>query len=469
MAFYLYARFHIDRESWPDFSDTLGWQQIKLLRSRNSSTDKLSYSAQNLAIKTAFHDHKINLKSWTHLGRKAGCQLGEALDVPDAQIRRLGHWDTSRMTKHYSSGIARQAARMLAGHGSEAGNYYLSRESVIPSESLRRQIFPLIEESLEYIYNLSDDDQDLAAQAFLKVLDWFRTIILQDAVELRRLYPNSPLWSHAPFNTPGFHAFEMRLEREKKTSDLPKALQLKQLMPEVANQIQGIKEFMSNEFEDVIRNQQQLEIITDRIENKISGITNRLISVEIFTEQLSSGEIKWITHLSNAGNCDKANDSSSQRINPDRSLLLTSNTAVVGPSNPDAIASPSDNIDEDQQIPEYEINNSLQTVEEMWEEWDQGLVNGSNETRSPSIRYLEEKYGTAWRLTDRKRKRFSRRKLFIQRLQLISKNLDLCEVAAARKLENWRRSEDISLDRLQKTLQANPHQWGQGDVKLSDW
>jgi hypothetical protein len=82
------------------------------------------------------------------------------------------------MNKHYSSGIARQAARMLTDHGSEAGNYYLSRESVISPESLRRQIFPLIEKSLEYIYNLSDDDQDLAAQAFLKVLDWFRTIIL---------------------------------------------------------------------------------------------------------------------------------------------------------------------------------------------------------------------------------------------------------------------------------------------------
>jgi Centromere DNA-binding protein complex CBF3 subunit, domain 2 len=91
MAFYLFLRFNVDREPWPDFSDMLGWQKIKLLRNRISSTKKLSYSAQNLAIKTAFQDHQINLKSWTHLGRKAGCQFGEALDVPDAQIRRLGH------------------------------------------------------------------------------------------------------------------------------------------------------------------------------------------------------------------------------------------------------------------------------------------------------------------------------------------------------------------------------------------
>ena len=136
MAFYLFLRFQIICETWPEFSN-IGWQEIKLLHSRTDPKKKLSYSAQNLAIKTAFLDHDIKLKSWTYLGTKAGCQLGEALDVPDAQIRRLGHWDTSRMSRHYSSGIARQAARMLAGHGSEAGNYYLSRESADPPEELR--------------------------------------------------------------------------------------------------------------------------------------------------------------------------------------------------------------------------------------------------------------------------------------------------------------------------------------------
>ena len=137
MAFYLFLRFHVANEPWPVFADMVRWQKIKLLRTRDDPTKKLSYHAQNLAIKNCFRDHNINLTSWTHLGRKAGCQLGEALDVPDAQIRRLGHWDISRMARHYSSGIARQAARMLAGHGSEAGNYYLSRESINPSESLR--------------------------------------------------------------------------------------------------------------------------------------------------------------------------------------------------------------------------------------------------------------------------------------------------------------------------------------------
>jgi len=45
------------------------------------------------------------------------------MDVPDAQMRRLGRWDHSRMTQHYSTGLPRQGARMLAEHGREPGMF----------------------------------------------------------------------------------------------------------------------------------------------------------------------------------------------------------------------------------------------------------------------------------------------------------------------------------------------------------
>jgi len=480
MAFYLFLRFQVAQEPWPDFSDTIEWQKIKLLRGRIDPKKKLSYSAQNLAIKTAFLHHHIKLKNWTHLGRKAGCQLGEALDVPDAQIRRLGHWDTSRIARHYSSGIAKQGARMLAGHGSEAGNYYLSRESVDPTESLRRKVFPRIEESLEYIYSQSDDQQDLAAQAYLKVLDWFRTILLQDAVELRRFYPNSPLWSHAPFNTLEFRDFELQLEGTKKSNDLPIELQFKQLMPEVANQIQGMKEMMFNELAGLVSNQQQLGQVTNRIGNQVSEVIERLIPIEGFTGRFVKGDFTWITHLSNTErNCGSINNSSTQLINSldicgHSSLISVGPTATTVPSllnsDTDTPLPLSNRINQEgQNIPKYDVNNNLNTVGEMWKEWDQGLECESSGIRSPSIHYLEETYGTAWRVSDRSRKRFSRRKLFIQQLQSISKNLNIPEAVVAQKMESWRRYKNWSLNKLQKTLQINSNQWGEGDVELLNW
>ena len=471
MAFYLFLRFQVAHEPWPDFSD-IGWQEIKLLRSRTDPKKKLSYSAQNLAIKTAFLDHHIKLESWTHLGRKAGCQLGEALDVPDAQIRRLGHWDTSRMSRHYSSGIARQAARMLAGHGSEAGNYYLSRESVDPPEELRQQIFPRIEESLAYVCSQSEGRQDLAAQAYLKVLDWFRTVLLQDAVELRRFYPDSLLWSHAPFTTPQFRNFELRLESTKRASDLPMELQFKQLMPEVANQMQRMKEIMFNEFGSLTGNQKQLEEAIDRVDAQISA---RLTPIEAFAGRFARGEFKWITHLINPEGSSHAHDSTCQPIGGldtcNRSPLVSSDPIAVplASSNTDVITLPPNGADAGEKIPQYEVNNNLSTVSEMWEEWDQGLIDNNSGTRLPPIRRLEEEHGTGWRIGERRSKRFSRRKLFIERLQAISKNLGLPEASVAEKMENWRRSKKISLDKLQKTLQQNPNQWSEGDVELLRW
>ena len=123
----------------------------------------MTYQAHNSVLNTAFTAAKCLYLKGTHVGRKEGCKLADMMDVPDAQMRRLGRWDHSRMIQHYSTGLPRQGARMLAGHGEksgniyplysflhtmtyEAGNYYLERECLFPSEALQKSIFPLIEE-----------------------------------------------------------------------------------------------------------------------------------------------------------------------------------------------------------------------------------------------------------------------------------------------------------------------------------
>ena len=65
--------------------------------------------AQLKIIKEIFEQFDIQADGFTHAGRKAAVQHGEIIDVEDAQIRQLGHWDTTWMAKHYSSGIARRS------------------------------------------------------------------------------------------------------------------------------------------------------------------------------------------------------------------------------------------------------------------------------------------------------------------------------------------------------------------------
>src|SRR5579859_4236343 len=83
--------------------------------------ESLTFNAHSKVLTTAFRDAKCLYLKGTHVGRREGCKLADMMDVPDAQMRRLGRWDHSRMTQHYSTGLPRQGARMLAGHGPEAG------------------------------------------------------------------------------------------------------------------------------------------------------------------------------------------------------------------------------------------------------------------------------------------------------------------------------------------------------------
>ncbi|TMC16492.1 MAG: hypothetical protein E6J34_19965 [Chloroflexi bacterium] len=124
LALYLFIRFHIQNEPWPPFHDREQWYKTKLLAKERSPYESLTYQAHNSVLNTAFTAAKCLYLKGTHVGRKEGCKLADMMDVPDAQMRRLGRWDHSRMIQHYSTDLLRQGARMLAGHGEKSGNIY---------------------------------------------------------------------------------------------------------------------------------------------------------------------------------------------------------------------------------------------------------------------------------------------------------------------------------------------------------
>ena len=162
---------------------------------------------------------------------------GEALYIPDADLRLLGHWDKSRMTKHYSSGVSRPAAKLMAGHKPEDGSYYISRECLVPPLALQKLIFPRLEESRQYLQSIVIKDRDRAAQAFLETLQWFRVVILQDIVVLSEKYPTSPLWNHRPFNLPEFQHFKRLALRKMEDEVHPENVQLQRTIPLIADRL----------------------------------------------------------------------------------------------------------------------------------------------------------------------------------------------------------------------------------------
>jgi hypothetical protein len=96
-----------------------------LLAKSSNVHEEISAQSHREVCNTAYKKAGCKYLNGTHSTRREGCKLAEMLDVPDAQVRRLGRWDHSRMTRHYSSGLAKQGARILAGHGPDPGIFLI--------------------------------------------------------------------------------------------------------------------------------------------------------------------------------------------------------------------------------------------------------------------------------------------------------------------------------------------------------
>jgi len=57
------------QESWPQFANSVQWQEITLLKNQNKDQFMpLQYDAQLKAAKETLKEHGIHISQWTHAG-----------------------------------------------------------------------------------------------------------------------------------------------------------------------------------------------------------------------------------------------------------------------------------------------------------------------------------------------------------------------------------------------------------------
>ncbi|KAJ7750712.1 hypothetical protein DFH07DRAFT_1034092 [Mycena maculata] len=94
--------------------------------------------------------------------------------------------------------------------GARPESHFLPRKFLEPPQDLLGEIFPWVESelsALEAREQQSPFARDIALHQFLKLLIWFRLLILQDSALLYTKYPQSPLFTYPPFNSPRFRGF----------------------------------------------------------------------------------------------------------------------------------------------------------------------------------------------------------------------------------------------------------------------
>lgn len=215
LSFYFFYRWHISGEPFPEFNQNRDWFDLKLTRSRQSPKQSISYDHHLNCIKEAFKAIGLQSKAKTHAMRGSGSRMAEMLGTSEAAIRRLGRWNNSALTNSYLTHIPREALRTMAGFTREAGQFYLVRATVIPSESLSRKVFPRVDSWLEKIKKGEVTEMSTAADGFLQLLVELRIVFLQDSVIMKKHHPNHSIWCDPLFQDEGYLQFERYVVRCK--------------------------------------------------------------------------------------------------------------------------------------------------------------------------------------------------------------------------------------------------------------
>jgi len=145
IGFYLFHRFHVKGEAFPDFTLNENWFKTKLARGR--SADKaVSYNTQLTSINKAFAEVGVNSVKKTHSGRQAGAREAEMAGLSHDHIRRVGRWNSESMENSYLTCLPRTAIRVIQGFPEEKGCFWLPQGLITPPLSLQQTVFPWVEE-----------------------------------------------------------------------------------------------------------------------------------------------------------------------------------------------------------------------------------------------------------------------------------------------------------------------------------
>lgn len=310
-------------------------------------------------------------------------------------------------------------------------------------------IFPRLEETRIKISMKPESEQDVATEAFLDLLEWFRIVILQDAVFLRAKFPSLKLWMSPPFNSPLFEDFAEHLLHEASHGQDP-------LFEKIANAQPLIARMMQDQHRNTLStmsmyHQSTAAQITE-VGIQLNTCLNSMQPMADFMRRLSTpGGVQMRTQLNLLDN--------------DAVVAAT----VAGEPQP-VIAGHVEKPTDDGNIEQYRLDSGVTTITRLWEEYDKGIVSKVGMPRGPSIRDLNAKFGAKWRAQENFRKAYTRRRHIWEAIIRVSENLNTPPDRVAEKMERWRVNHHYSLQKVDRMLLevargASPL-WGERDIEL---
>jgi len=274
-----------------------------------------------------------------------------------------------------------------------------------PPDALLQQVFPAID---EWHYRLKHGDgveHNFALEGYLRLLFFFREVILQDAAVLVEHYSH-PVLNHPIFSTEEFISYKEELRTQMTTVQNPIHHEIQRVMPELCHQISVSNEALTTNIISAIS--QSTKTVTQTIEGRAQETDAKLTN---FKTVLTSSLKHMVSALEDVPIC-------------------TSNTPTSISQCP--IAS------QDQISIEHDNTYSNQGLKDMAEQ-------GSGK---PSISLIEGKWSNKWRMGTKNQKIFSRQKIIVTLIERYSNKNQVSKNVAADKIKQHQKEKKMSLLQL---------------------
>ncbi|GBE82271.1 hypothetical protein SCP_0406550 [Sparassis crispa] len=202
IALQFFSHFHIQNNPLPSFGADVtdrnfgeygrrNWYQYHVFYALRLDMP-MSYETHCSCINALHIQHEILIMKVTHASRSFAAQNTRSHGVSASDTKALGGWSESGSSwSCYDRELPIDAlvgSAML--NARQLGTYFIPRGILDPPLSLK----------------------DIALEQFLKVLSWFRHILLQDMAVLYSRNPNALMFQYTPFNTAVFRTFAAEAE-----------------------------------------------------------------------------------------------------------------------------------------------------------------------------------------------------------------------------------------------------------------
>ncbi|CAD6890814.1 unnamed protein product [Tilletia laevis] len=452
LALYLFSRFHHSAEPFPNLSSSSLWYDLKVIKAPKSRSEPIDEQTHSKALDAAFKACGVLTTAKTHAARKSGAQLAEAGGANEASVRRAGRWNQTTMETCYLTRLPRPVLRVHAGFHQDGGSYFLRRD-VAPPEDLLQRIFPQADAwDIAIASGEAADGSpvqiNIASRAFVRLLIRLRPVLLQDAVLLKKEYPQLYLWSHAMFHSEAFVEYETELLKALDKPDTSGHDQLRAVLSLLAEQIQahssatqqhvdeGLKDLREDIERDLemvvellqgIREQQQQQM--NEMHATMRGILGFLLAANGGPSLSSPSSLTTLL-----GSISSSSSSSS--LVPTSTTVVaaaTTDTAVprIGQRSGSAARSSSVRVAE-RMMPAMSQDRGISSCAELWREYKDGLKG------MPSVEHMDSEWGAAWRASEKDRKHYERRMRIIGKIKDLAVEKKVSEKVALVLLEHAR-------------------------------